>query len=194
MSSSDPLAPLLATLSDLTRWLDTAAAPAAVIGGVAASFLGRPRATRDVDALVMLDQNQWARFLEAGEGFGFHSRIADALVFAATARVLLVRHEPSGIDADITFGALTFEQEVVKRATRVEISGISVPLATPEDLIVMKAVAHRPRDIGDIESILDVHPKLDRERIRRWVREFSTVLQSPQLLDDLEGIFRARPA
>lgn len=192
MSSTDPLAPLLATLSDLTRWLDAAAAPAAIIGGIAASFLGRPRATRDVDALVLLDQSQWAQFLAAGAGFGFRARIADALAFATQSRVLLVRHEPSKIDADITFGALAFEQETIERATRVDIAGVSVPLATPEDLIVMKAVAHRARDIADIESLLDAHPTLDYERIRRWVREFSTVLQSPPLLDDLERLLAGK--
>lgn len=192
MSSSDPLVPLLATLKDLTRWLDAAAAPAAIIGGVAASFLGRPRATRDVDALVMLDQNQWTRFLETGGHFGFRPRIADALAFAIQSRVLLVRHEPSGIDTDITFGALAFEQEAIERATRVDIAGISVPLATPEDLIVMKAVAHRPRDIGDIESLIDAHSTLDYERIRGWVREFSTVLQAPSLLDDLERLLAGK--
>lgn len=113
---------------------------------------------------------------------------AKASVFAPALPMRLVRHEPSKIDADITFGALAFEQEAIERATRIDIAGVSVPLATPEDLIVMKAVAHRARDIADIESLLDAHPTLDYERIRRWVREFSTVLQSPPLLDYLERL------
>ena len=36
----------------------------------------------------------------------------------------------------------------------------------PEDLIIMKAIAHRPKDMLDIESIITSHPKLDRKRIQ----------------------------
>lgn len=192
MSDSDPLAPLLGALDDLSRWLNAASTPGVVIGGVAASFLGRPRATRDIDALVLLDQNEWSGFLVTAQAFGFRPRVSDALNFATQARVLLVRHEPSSIDVDITFGALKFEEETVRRSVITDIAGIRVPLATPEDLIIMKAVAHRPRDLADIESILAARPALDLQRVRRWVREFATVLQVPQLIDDLERIIAAR--
>jgi Nucleotidyl transferase of unknown function (DUF2204) len=189
-SDAEPLAPLLATLGDLTAWLKAAQAPGVIIGGVAASLLGRPRLTRDVDALVVLDETDWARFLAAGEQFGFAPRRADALAFARQARVLLVRHAPSGIDVDVVFGALAFEEEVVANAKSVDIGGISVSLPTPEDLVIMKAVAHRPRDLGDIEAVLDAHPELDAQRVRRWVREFARALEMPEVLSDLEKILR----
>lgn len=38
-------APLLAALADLVKWLDDAKMPSMIIGGVAASVLGRPRLT-----------------------------------------------------------------------------------------------------------------------------------------------------
>jgi hypothetical protein len=53
---------------------------------------------------------------------------------------------------------------------------LSVPLPTPEDLIIMKAVAHRPRDLADIEGILAGVGDLNLRHIRRWVREFAKVL------------------
>jgi len=43
-------ASLLAALTDVVKWLDAAKMPSMVIGGVAVSFLGRPRMTQDVDA------------------------------------------------------------------------------------------------------------------------------------------------
>lgn len=45
----------------------------------------------------------------------------------------------------------------------------------------MKAVAHRPRDLSDIESLLDAHPKADTRRILRWLREFSVALEKPEI-------------
>ncbi len=192
MSNIDPLAPLLAALGDLVTWLQAAQVPGVIIGGVAASLLGRPRVTRDIDALVLLDEADWARFLATGEQFGFEPRRPDALDFAQQARVLLVQHARSGIDVDIVFGALPFEEEAVANAVWVDVVGIRLPLATPEDLIIMKAVAHRPRDLGDIEAVLDAHPRLDRQRVRRWVREFSMALGMPDVLSDLEKVLKKR--
>jgi len=186
----DPLGltPLLAVLRDLVVWLQAEKIPGAVIGGLAASLLGRPRLTRDVDALVLLDEGRWAEFIAAGAEHGFSPRRDDPLAFARETRVLLVRHQESGIDVDIVFGSLPFEKEAVARATWVELSGIRVPLPLPEDLIVLKAVAHRPRDLADIEAILTAHPKLSLRRVRRWVREFAAALEMPEILNDLESL------
>ncbi len=191
-SDAEPLAPLLAALGDLVAWLQAAQVSGVVIGGVAASLLGRPRVTRDVDALVVLDESEWMRFLAAGKQFGFEPRRPDAMEFAHKARVLLARHAPSGIDVDVVFGALPFEHEAVAKAVWVEVAGVRLPIPTPEDLIIMKAVAHRPRDLGDIEAVVDAHPKLDTQRVRRWVREFSIALAIPDLLSDLEKVLKKR--
>lgn len=189
---SDILTPLLGGLRDLLAWLKDAQVQGVVIGGVAASLLGRPRVTRDVDAVVLLETERWEEFLVLGASHGFVPRRADALAFATRAHVLLVTHQPSNIDADISFGFLPFEKECVQRRIFVEVSGLSVPLLTPEDLIVMKAVAHRTRDLADIEAVFDAHPKLDLRRIRRLVREFSAVLEMPEISEDLEAIIKKR--
>lgn len=189
---AETLAPLLNALGDLVAWFQAAQISGVVIGGVAASLLGRPRVTRDVDALVIVPEDRWTEFLVLGKQFGFHPRRSDAVTFARKSRVLLVNHAPSGIDADIVFGALLFEEEAIARVLWVDVSGIRVPLPTPEDLIIMKAVAHRARDRGDIESVLDAHPKLDVRRIRRWAREFSNALDAPDILSDLESILKKR--
>ncbi len=182
------LAPLLIVLRDLVAWLKTEGVQGVVIGGLAASILGRPRLTRDVDVLVLADEGHWGTFLAAGAKHGFVPRRADALAFAQETRVLLVRHEPSGIDADLVFGSLPFEKEAITRAEWVELDGVRIPLPLPEDLIIMKAVAHRPQDREDIAAILMAHPRLNLRRVRRWVREFSAVLEMPEILNDLEAL------
>lgn len=185
-----PLAPLLVALRDLMRWFEKSEVPGIVIGGVAASVLGRPRFTRDVDALVLLDPEHWKNFLESGERCGFAARRPDALRFASRTRVLLVRHQSSGIDVDISFGALPFEEECLSRGKWKEVGGIRVKLPAPEDLIIMKAVAHRPRDLEDIDAILGAHPNLNVERVRHWVREFGAVLEMPELVRDLDKLLQ----
>ena len=58
-----------------------------------------------------------------------------------------------------------------------------IHLPTPEDLIIMKAVAHRPKDWLDIQGIIQSHPDLDRRRIREWVTQFAELLEMPELWD-----------
>jgi hypothetical protein len=182
-----PPVPLLFVLRDLVAWLKVKQVPGIVIGGVAVSILGRPRATRDVDALIWLDQNEWESFLEVGSRFGFKPRHPDSLDFAKQARVLLVRHTASGIDVDLSLGLLPFEQEAIARVRWIEVGDVNIPLPAPEDLIVMKAVADRSRDVADIEALLDAHPRLDLRRVRRWLKEFSSALDRPAILNHFEG-------
>ena len=74
------------------------------------------------------------------------------------------------------------------RARFLTIGSLKIKVATPEDLVITKAIAHRPRDIADIESILNIEPNLDFERIRFWVSQFAEALEMPELLEDLEKL------
>jgi hypothetical protein len=94
---------------------------------------------------------------------------------------------------DVALGCLPFEEEAVARGRAVQVAGVSIPLPTPEDLIIMKAVAHRDRDLLDIEGLLAAHPDLDLRRVRRWVRAFAEALETPELYDDLQQRLKARP-
>ena len=184
----DPRTPLVRALGAVSEWLDAGAAPGAIIGGVAASILGRPRLTEDIDVLVLLERAQWSPFLAAGREFGFVPRIDDALDFAVTSRVLLVSHQPSGTPIDIVLGALPLEDEIVRGARNVEIAGVAIPLPTPESIVVMKAIARRARDIADIEGILDVHDRLDLDWIRTRLAEFDQALGRTELVDEFDRI------
>lgn len=54
-------------------------------------------------------------------------------------------------------------------------------LPTPEDLIIMKAIARRPKDLADIKAIAGSHPGLDIERIHFWVEQFGEALNQSDL-------------
>lgn len=186
MSESPAWAPLLGAMKDLDRWLGTI--PYVVIGGVAASILGRPRATRDIDVLAALDEGEWDGFLSRGAPLGFSGRLSDGLAFARQARVLLARHGPTSVDVDIVFSGLPLEDEIIRRAVSTDIGGVRVPMPTPEDLIIMKAVGQRPRDIADIEGIVAAHAQLDWDRILSWAGRFAETLSTPDILTTLTRI------
>jgi Nucleotidyl transferase of unknown function (DUF2204) len=117
-------------------------------------------------------------------------RTSDALEFAKTTRVLLLVHTPTRIEVDLSFGMLPFEAELVSRASARQIKGVRFPLATPEDIIIMKALALRPRDVVDIEGILEATPTLDLDRVRTIVAQLSASLETHDHLARLEEILR----
>lgn len=165
-----------------------------LVGGVAASIMGRPRATRDIDCLTIVPEEQWAALLTAAQGHGIVARIDQPLEFARRTRVLLVRHADSGIDIDVIFGRLPFEEEAIARGDLHDLAGLQVKLPQVEDLMIMKAIARRPQDLRDIEGLLDVHPDADIDRVRRWVREFALAVTMPDILEDFESLLaRRRP-
>jgi hypothetical protein len=112
VSSSDYLDPLIAALQALKDWLRAVNVPFVVIGGVAASLLGRPRLTQDVDIAVYVDPAEWEQLFAVGLEHGFEARRSNALEFATQHRVLLIRHPASGIKVDVALGALLFEEQI----------------------------------------------------------------------------------
>ncbi len=186
------LSPLLVVIRDLTQWFSSCHVPYLVIGGVAVAILGKPRATQDVDALISLDEISLRSFFDEGPRHGFGPRMSDALPFAQKAKVLLMKHIATGIPVDISFALLPFEKKAISRATMVSLEEAHFPVPTPEDLIVMKAVAHRGRDRADIEHILDVHPDVDAMDIRRTVKEFADVLESPEIYEDIDRLLKQK--
>lgn len=186
---NEPLpATLLAAVAAVTDWLLSTSIPGVIVGGVAASLLGRPRLTRDVDALVDLSDDRWSDALAAAANFHLEPRIDDALGFARRSRVLLLRHSPSQIDVDVILSGLPFERDAIASGVSRPVGGIAIRLPRVEDLMIMKAIAHRPRDLMDLEGLLRTSPGADLERVRRWVREFSIAATLPELIDDLDRL------
>jgi len=181
------MASLLEPLAALQKLLARFDNRGIVIGGVAASLLGKPRLTADVDAVMLLSVDDLPRLIQAAGQEGLAPRIPNAEDFAGRHRVLLLRHQASGINVDISLGILPFEIEAVERSTLYQAGPLSIRLPAPEDLIIFKAVAHRPKDLLDISAIISNHPDLDRERVKYWVQEFARVLETPELWDDIAG-------
>jgi len=58
----------------------------------------------------------------------------------------------------------------------------------PEDLIILKAIASRPKDLEDIRNIALTYPDMDRARIEYWVREYAELLETPDLWEQTKAL------
>lgn len=188
MADQAPLLPLVDALRDLTRCLADAHTEGVLIGGIASSLLGRPRMTRDVDILVLIEDSERPTFVSSAAGHGIEPRREDALEFAERSRVLLLKHRPTDINIDVILATIPFEQQVIKRASKELLADVPVLVPTPEDLIIMKAVARRPQDLEDIRGIAGANPNLDRDYVKRVLCEFATEMDVPEIAKHLEEL------
>lgn len=190
MKLDKSLEPFRAAIESLQRLLHEFEDRGVIIGGVAVGLLGKPRFTADIDAVFLLSVTDIPQFLKLAQAENIQPRIENADAFARKNRILLLKHAPTDIDIDISLGILPFEHEMVERASTKSFANLSIRLPTPEDLIIMKAVAHRPKDLEDIRAIADKHPNLDTKRIEEWVKTFGDVLQMPSLWDEIKLLMK----
>jgi hypothetical protein len=190
MKLDKSLEPFRATIEAIQRLLLKYNSRGVIIGGIAVGFLGKPRFTADVDALFLLSTQDIPQFLELARAENIVPRIRNAEEFARKNRVLLLKHTPTGTGIDISLGILPFEEEMVERGSTKTFANLSARLPTPEDLIILKAVAHRPKDVEDIRSIAKNNPELDEKRIEQWVKAFGEALDMPDLWDQINSLLR----
>ena len=188
MMRSGSLRILLEPIAALEKAMKKSKCRWMIIGGVAASLLGKPRFTADIDAVVSIGDKEISGILKMMNRMGFTPRIKKAEEFAKKNRVLLLRHKKSNINLDMSLGTLPFEGEAIARSRLQRIGGVSFYLPTPEDLVIFKAVAHRPQDIMDIREIVNNNPRIDREYTKKRVKEFARFLEMPEIWQDIENI------
>ncbi|MDM8521633.1 nucleotidyl transferase AbiEii/AbiGii toxin family protein [Anaerolineales bacterium HSG6] len=190
MKPSPEIKSMLAPLAALQQIIDQFNHQGVIIGGIAVSLLGKPRLTADVDAVLLLSTDEIPQLLDVARQVGVSPRLTDVEEFARRQRVVLLKHDETGIPIDISLGLLPFEVEAIERGQIHHLESLSVRLPTPEDLIILKAVAHRPKDLLDIQTIVETHPQLNQERIEYWVMQFAEALEMPEVWDDVVKILR----
>lgn len=95
------------------------------------------------------------------------------------------------VPIDLSIGFLPFEEETVRRARRMKTKRLQIPVATPEDLLILKAIAGRPRDIVDMDGLLTANATIDRRRVRSKTALFAEILEAPEILESLDRVFEA---
>jgi hypothetical protein len=156
------------------------------IGGIALQRWGEPRETIDVDLTLLTGfggEDVFVRKLLQH----FEARIDNALEFALTRRVVLVR-AASGVGLDVALGGLPFEESVVARSSLFTFPpNVLLRTCSAEDLIVLKAFAARGKDWLDVEGIIIRQTRnLDWAYIRHHLAPLTELKGAPEIMDELE--------
>jgi hypothetical protein len=130
-----------------------------------------------------------AAFVEAMQEAGFDLRVDDWQGFLARTRVLPFLYRTSELPLDVVLAGPGLEEEFLDRAIHVDFSGMIIPVITPEDLLVTKILAGRPKDLEDVATILaERHARLDLERVRSLLGMLEQALSRADLVSEFERL------
>jgi hypothetical protein len=88
---------------------------------------------------------------------------------------------------DVVLAGPGLEEEFLQRAISVEVGEARIPVISPEDLIITKVLAGRPKDIEDVRSVAhERRNSLDIERIREMLGFLEQALSQGDLLPAFE--------
>lgn len=145
--------------------------PFYIIGGLAVSTWTEPRATQDMDVLIQARRRQAPRLKQALLAVG-------ARVTALEIRLLMegrfVRFKMGGPLLDVRLCASAHDRSALARATEVNYAGVSLRVASPEDLVLFKLQAWRPIDQRDLIVLIRTRRDLDVRYIETWLDPVAT--------------------
>jgi predicted nucleotidyltransferase len=136
--------------------LEEAQVSYALIGGIAATGLGRPRSTQDIDVFVRPEDAEAVIGILRGKGFETEF----------TNPTWLFKAFKDGVLVDVIFrseGGFYFDDEMRQRTLNVNFHGRQVRIVSPEDFVLIKCAVHSeegPHHWHDALSVLS-HSKLD---------------------------------
>lgn len=143
-------------------------APYVLIGAWALAAWGRPRATNDVDFLVLVKEGDLGRLSKRMSQAGM-ALDETWLQWNPLLRGFQLRFQFHGTTIDVLRPRDAHDQQIFHRKRSKRMEGRAYWLVAPEDFILQKLKVGRPRDFEDAISVLERLGKtLDKRYLRRW--------------------------
>ena len=176
-------------LADLATALSAARVEWYLFGAQAAIVYGAARLTADVDVTVRLPDTMSNQELTVHlVDRGFRPRISDS-VFIERTRVIPFVHVATGLPTDVVLAGPGIEELFLARVHVRTIEDIQVQVASPEDIIVMKILAGRPKDLDDVRSIVaGLGAQLDTGYITDTLKMLEEALAQSDLLQAWQAV------
>jgi hypothetical protein len=173
----------------LTRELRHARLKWFVFGAQALVARGLPRATQDLDLTVDAGELDAPKLLRVLGRAGLTLRHALDDDFVEQTRVLPMLHAASSLPVDVVLAGPGLEQAQLARAQTCLLARTPVPVIELNDLVVVKVLAGRGKDLEDVASLLRARPAgLSVEVIRARLREIEQALDDSTLVRQFDAL------
>lgn len=161
-----------------------------LVGGLAAGLIGEPRVTNDADFIIHINKKNLTTFLTTAERKGF--KFDEKIVRETFDTRGVFRLHCSQLHIDFIKLSIGLEKSAFKRKRNIKIMQRQVYIPRPEDLILLKLIAGRGRDLLDVENIFIRHwPRLDRGYLEEWAMKISDEAQDLAVWNRLEKLMES---
>ena len=165
--------PVLEALRVLLAFLGQRRVDYMVMGGLAVRMLALPRTTMDIDVMLGIQERDVAAFAQAADQAGFHVDEPFRRGFVDQVAGLGKFHfDVSERGRSVRIDAFVLSSEYQRAAFQRRQSHTSeigtLNVMSPEDLLIHKLLAHRPRDLSDVADLLLVTGPLDHVYLAQW--------------------------
>jgi predicted nucleotidyltransferase len=185
------MTPVEKLLRDLIVTLERLQIPYAMIGGWAVRAYGTPRPTYDVDVTILLDRAKLHTLFSAIDEIGYDIDEAYQREWTDDVAGMPLVKAKTFVDgralvADIFLAKTPFQLCMMNRTLRLPVDGFDACVVSPEDLVLLKLVASRHRDLGDVQDILFIQGKLDERYMRKWAAELGVLEKLESALEEAQ--------
>ena len=143
------------------------AIPHAFGGALALAYYAEPRATIDIDLNVFVHADRFPDVAAPLLALGVAADDPQAVTSVADDGQARVMWDQTPID--LFFAYDPFHDAAAAARRTVPFAESSIPILSPEHLVVCKVIFDRPKDWVDIDAMLDAGVALDVAEILRWV-------------------------
>lgn len=158
-------------LGALAEQVEDAGVPYVLIGGHAVNAWLEPRFTADVDLTVQAGAAELARLGAVLQAAGYRREARHGAEQASGPDFERYASADRLVVIEIQAAKTALQREVIRRGV-VGTEGLRV--ATPEDLIVLKLIADRPKDQGDLAGLVRL-PGLDWAYVEGWAEQWGVL-------------------
>lgn len=160
-----------------------------IIGGIAAGILGEPRFTADVDVDIVIDKKDVPGFLGKTTKAGFKVPVKKCLKSAEQVGVFQISFGDYHIDFIIA--STDLEEQAYKRRKSIQLHGVKAFFPSPEDLILMKLIPGRDKDLLDAKGVIIRHKgKLDTQYLKTWAMTLCDEAQDMRIWQALNNLLK----
>ncbi len=155
------------SFASLTQLLEKTGLSYAVIGAYAVNVWLEPRFTADIDIVIQAEQEHLVALKDALAEKGFTQAEEMPVNSPSGPDFIRFSSDQDVLSLEVQISKMDYQEEVIRRSRSVD----GLKIATPEDLIVMKLIADRPKDHIDLQGLIQL-PDIDWPYIEKWASEW----------------------
>ena len=165
--------------------------PVAVMGGIALAAWKHVRATRDVDLLLWIGENDLGHLLERLRAAEICTKQEPRAVSLGQLEVIQLLYEPPDtfvdLQIDLFLAKSDYHREALRRRVRARLPDLDIEIAvlTCEDLILHKLLSGRIIDLADAAALLRANRQsLEVDYLLRWTGSLELASELTQVWNE----------